>query len=417
MSVSSTSNPVAKAAAAPAPGNPIVFLDVAIGDVAKAKKQRIVLELYKDKVPKTAENFRALCTGEKGNSATAGVPLHFKGSGFHRVIPRFMIQGGDFTAGNGTGGESIYGEKFADEDLTGKHDTPFLLSMANAGPNTNGSQFFITTVPTPHLDGKHCVFGRVLRGKGAVRKIENFPTGANDKPRDTITIADCGELDAQSWQSQTCPEGQHASADGEEDKYEEYPQDYDVENIDEDPKICFRIANELKALGAKHFAKGDYERALEKWQKAQRYLAVHPVLPDALEDRDTFEPAYYGLKTPLQLNSALCALKLQPTPDAQLAEKETSSVLTRLVGSSTTAEQAVVAELPAATKADVAKAYYRRALARVVLKRDEDAEHDLAAALIYAPDDAGIKKEKASVSARRQAKLKAQRAAYSKMFG
>jgi len=168
-----------------------VFFDVSI---AGKPEGRIVMGLFGNTVPKTVENFRALCTGEKG-TGKSGKPLHYKGSVFHRVIPKFMLQGGDFTAGNGTGGESIYGEKFADENFSIKHKKPYMLSMANAGPGTNGSQFFLTTVATPWLDGKHVVFGKVLEGQALVDKIEGFGSGSGSTSK-KIEIADSGELPA-----------------------------------------------------------------------------------------------------------------------------------------------------------------------------------------------------------------------------
>lgn len=404
----------------PAEGNPVVYLDIEFeGDTPPTRKgeNRIVLELYANTVPRTAENFRVLCVGDTVSQST-GVPLKFAGSGFHRVIPKFMIQGGDFTRGDGTGGESIYGEKFADEDLTtDQHSEPFLLSMANAGPDTNGSQFFITTVPTPHLDGKHVVFGRVLRGKSTVRRIENAETSAGDKPKHAITIASCGQWDTTTTTTTTGGEEYGIEADPTGDVFEDYPDDEDPE-LDSDLQRCFDIASKLKTIGNTLFSSGQLPPALGKYSKALRYLQQHPVMPEGTTPE--FSAEYLALRSTCALNAALCALKApagagaNANANAQLALKLCSSVISSLNSSSlswdpTKAEQEK-------RHLDLTKALYRRALAHLALKDEDSAETDLKAASRNSPADPAPKKELQALAQRRQARLNAQRAAYAKMF-
>jgi peptidyl-prolyl isomerase D len=300
-----------------------------------------------------------------------------------------MIQGGDFTAFNGTGGESIYGEKFEDENFELKHDQPFLLSMANSGPATNGSQFFVTTVETPHLDGKHVVFGQVINGKSLVRKVENMPTQA-DKPTSDVVIADCGELTGDDYAN-----ADKKAIDATGDPYEDYPADYDGELT---APLAHEIASKLKDLGNTAFKNGQSNVGLEKYQKGLRYLNEAPDADD--KDPKELNGQLKALRFALHSNSALLANKLKNYKNAK-----------NWAGYALETAQAANAK-----DADRAKAHYRRAVAEIALKEEDDALKDLEAALKLAPGDAAISNEIARVKKIVAEAEKKQKAAARKFF-
>ncbi|KAF6015793.1 hypothetical protein HII12_000585 [Brettanomyces bruxellensis] len=349
-----------------------VYFDITIGG---ERAGRIAMELFDDIVPKTAENFKELSTGEKG--------FGYKGCTFHRVIKSFMIQGGDFTNHNGTGGKSIYGEKFEDENFQLKHDKPFLLSMANAGKNTNGSQFFITTVPTPHLNGKHVVFGHVIAGKSVVRKIERQETDKSDKPLQDCVIADCGLL----------KEGDPvAFVDETGDKYEDSLED--ESSVDKkDPESVFSAVKTIKQYGTDSYKKGNLKLALEKYEKAARYL--ESFLPDDMPKEKITE--LWQLKASCYLNCSLMALK---SKDAKSVLKFSKKAL----------------ECEQLTEKSKAKALYRRAMGHLLGHNEEDAITDFEAAKKMCPGDAGVSRGLLKAKQGLKARREKERAAFSKAF-
>ncbi|CAL9159077.1 unnamed protein product [Musa hybrid cultivar] len=378
MEVGEGNAPAEVEAEAEAKRNPRCYMDVTIGGDMEG---RIVVELFAGVVPRTAENFRSLCTGEKGVGPNTGVPLHLKGSCFHRVIKGFMIQGGDISAGDGTGGESIYGLKFEDENFALKHERKGMLSMANSGPNTNGSQFFITTTRTPHLDGKHVVFGKVLKGMGVVRSIEHTPVGDADCPTVDVVIADCGEL----------PEGADDGVSNffrDGDFYADWPLDLD----DKPSEVSWwmNAVNSAKTFGNDYFKKQDYKMALKKYRKAMRYLDVCWEKEEIDEEKSLL---LRKTKSIILTNSSACKLKLGDLKgsllDADFALRE---------------------------REGNAKAYFRQGQAYMALNDVDAAVESFKNALEIEPNDGGIKRELAAAKKKIADRRDQERKAYSRMF-
>ncbi|XP_060192932.1 peptidyl-prolyl cis-trans isomerase CYP40-like [Lycium barbarum] len=358
--------------------NPRCYLDISIGGELEG---RMVIELYKDIVPKTVENFRALCTGEKGIGPHTGVPLHYKGSCFHHVVRGFMLQGGDISAGNGTGGESIYGLTFEDENLKLKHERKGMLSMANSGPNTNGSQFFITASQAHILDGKNIVFGRVIRGLGMIRAIEHGKTSEDGFPALPVTIEDCGEI----------PEGADDGTinffkDG--DTYPDWPIDLDVKP--DEVAWWINAVDSIKGFGNEHYKKEDYKMAIKKYRKAVRYT-------DLCWDKEDIDEAKseYLRKTKSQIlaNSSACKLKLGD-----------------LTGALLDADAAIY------DGEDNVKAFYRQGQAYLAMNAIDAAAESFKKALQLEPNNGGIKKELAAAMKKITYKLDQEKKGYAKMF-
>jgi len=356
-----------------------VFFDISIGG---ERIGRVIFELYNDVVPKTAENFRSLCVGDKG-MGTKGKPLHFKDSIFHRIIKDFMIQGGDFTDANGTGGESIYGEKFDDENFEFKHDTPGLLSMANSGPGTNGSQFFITTVETPHLDGKHVVFGKVLKGMGVVRELENVPK-SGENPSKVCKIDDCGQI-------QPGEDDGFIQDDGTGDLLPDSPEDSEIDFKNQG--AVKEVTEKVKAIGNDLFKKGDSLKALRKYKKAIRYLVKADV--DSSSDKeDNKDLEMKKMLISLLLNSAACNLKIK---EAQSAYEDCVEVL--------------------ALDNDNVKAMYRKAQASIELKDFDNAKNTLTKANTLDPENKAVVGELNKIKKMIADKKQQEKQMYAKMFG
>jgi len=368
--------------------NPVVFLDINVGVEFVG---RIAIELYKNVVPRTAENFRQLVTGEAKDGR--GETLTYKGSVFHRVINRFMLQGGDFENADGTGGSSIYGSKFEDENFHLKHESAGLLSMANAGPNTNGSQFFITTVNCPHLDGKHVVFGKVIKGMGIVTDIEAMKTDPNDRPLTAVTVADCGEIKPGDDLGIN-------SSDGTSDVYPHHPEDLDIDwYLQGNFSKILEIITNIKESGNHFYKEGSYAVATGKYKKCCKYITC---LRDTVGSTDDDEEKLVrAVEVPCVLNIAAVKLRFK---DYDEAIYECNKILE------------IEEELDYAPDW-ITKARYRRGQAQNGKQNFDLALKDLLVVQKLQPNDNGVKKEIATLKKAVQVYKDKEKKMYGKMFG
>lgn len=361
------------------------FFDISIGGKTAG---RIVFNLFDD-TPKTSENFYQLCKGDYGFAkSNPAIPLSYKKSIFHRVIKNFMLQCGDFTNGNGTGGESIYGEKFEDENFIHKHDRPYLLSMANAGPNTNGSQIFITLEKTDWLDGKHVVFGEVIMGTRLAKRIENLKT-ENDKPVEDVVIDDCGVL----------PDDFEVPEDADKISKDIYGDDWEP-TLGDEKRInvksfdsVIKGANAVKDIAAACFKEKKFDVAHEKYEKALSYLDSYS--PEDLPKED--EEVLKNSKVALNNNLAICSIKQGKYKDAL---EPTTKIL----------------HLEGIDDKSKAKALYRRGLAYYHLNNPEMALTDLEFATMFSSNDQAIHKAIDDAKALKKKTNDKQKKSLSKMF-
>jgi len=376
-------NSVLRAHASSSP-NPQVYFDISVGDEYLG---RLVIELFASVVPKTCENFRQLCLGEGDGK------LSYKGSIFHRIINRFMLQGGDFENSNGTGGESIYGKTFEDENFLLKHELAGQLSMANAGPDTNGSQFFISTVACPHLDNKHVVFGLVKKGLGIITDIEAMETDSNDKPTLDVKIRDCGEIKAGE------PLG-ICEDDGTPDVHPHHPEDLDIDwFLQTNFEKILDILKDIKESGNIFYRKGDHKMATLKYKKCCKYITMLRDTVGSTDDEE--EKRVREVEVPCVLNIAAVKLRFAEYGDAIY---ECNKVLS------------IKEELDYAPEW-VCKAMYRRGQAQAGKRNFNAAIKDLSAVIKLQPGDQGVKKEILQLKKAMEEYRQVEKKMYGKMFG
>lgn len=371
----------------PTQSHPLVYLDIEHGDEYVG---RLVIELFSTIVPKTCENFRRLCIGDtKGGK---GQPIGYKGTIFHRVINRFMLQGGDFENCNGTGGESIYGKTFQDENFLLKHEMAGQLSMANAGPDTNGSQFFITTVACPHLDNKHVVFGIIKKGLGIITDLEACDTDDKDKPLKQIRVRECGEI-LPGQDLGVCEN------DGTPDIYPHHPEDADLDwYLQSNFNKILNIMNNIKESGNIYYRKGDHVQATRKYKKCCKYIAM---LRDTVgSTNDEEEQRVRDVEAPCVLNTAAVKLRFEEYDEAIY---ECNKILDLEEEFENSPEW-------------VCKARYRRGQAHAGKRNFRQAIRDLSVVVKLQPTDSGVRNQIQELKKAMEEYRAVEKDMYGKMF-